>query len=71
MQTILRFDEVLDAVDKMPIEDQNTLIEVLEKRHIERRREELAKEIQQGQLEFQAGKISPKSPHDIMQEILP
>lgn len=50
MESVLPFGEVLEAADKLSLEEQETLIEIIHRRVIERRREELAKEIQDAHL---------------------
>jgi len=69
MESVLAFGEVLEVV-KLSLEEQETLIEVVRKRIIERRREELAKDIQDAQKEFQAGLCRPVTPDGLMAEIL-
>ena len=70
MESVLAFGEVLEVVDKLSLEEQETLIEVVRRRVIERRREELAKEIQDAQKEFQAGHCRPVTPDKLVAEIL-
>ena len=70
MTSVMPFGDVLEAVDKLSLEEQETLIEVLHRRIIERRREELAQDIQQAQQEFQAGQCRPGTPTELMDEIL-
>ena len=70
MEKILAFGEVLEVVDILPLEEQKTLIEVVGRRVIERRREELAKEVQDAQEEFQAGHCRPVTPDELVAEIL-
>jgi hypothetical protein len=69
MENVMSFEEVLEAADKLPLESQETLMEVLHRRLIERRREELAKEIQDAQEQFQKGYCKPVSPDELMEEI--
>lgn len=70
MENVMPFDEVLEAVDKLSLEEQEALIEVLHRRIIEHRREELAKEIQQAQQEFRAGQCQPVTPTELIKEII-
>jgi predicted CopG family antitoxin len=70
MENIMPFGEVLEAVDKFSLEDQETLIEVLQRRLIERRREEIAKEIREARREFQSGQCRAVTPDELMAEIL-
>ncbi len=60
----------METVDSLPLEEQEELIEILRRRVIERRREELAKEIQEARKEFRAGRARPATPDELMSEIL-
>ncbi len=70
MERALAFGEVLEVVDTLSLEEQEMLTEVVHRRVIERRREELAKDIQDAQREFQAGHCHPMTPDELMAEIL-
>ena len=69
-ETAMLFGEILEAVDKLSLEEQETLADVLHRRLVQRRREELAGEIQQAQQEFQSGQCRPVTPAELMKEIL-
>ena len=70
MQGDVRFGEILEEADRLPLEDQETLIEVLQRRMRDRRRAELAKDIQEAQEEFQKGSCRPATADELMREIL-
>lgn len=70
MGTRTTFDQVLDAADQLPLDDQEALAEVLQRRVIERRREELAAEAREATEEYREGKSRPVSPDDLIAEIL-
>jgi len=70
MKKLMPFAEVLDAADRLSLEEQETLIDILHRRMIEYRRKELAKEIHNAQQEFQEGHCQPTTPNEIMKEIL-
>jgi len=70
MGNTLPFGEILETVDRLPLEEQEALIEILHRRVIERRRAELAKDIQEAQKEFKAGHARPMTPDELMAEIL-
>ncbi|MCD6334479.1 MAG: hypothetical protein J7M27_04030 [Candidatus Latescibacteria bacterium] len=67
---MMPFGEVLEVADKLSLNEQETLIEVLRRRIIDRRREGLAKEIQLAQQEFQAGRCRPVTSAELMKEIV-
>ena len=64
------FGEILEAVDKLSLEEQEQLIDVLSRRAAERRRSLLSREIHNGRKEFKEGLAKPASPDQILSEIL-
>jgi len=70
MRNTISFNEALETAEKLPIEDQETLIEILNRRIIEKQRSKLAREIRNAQREFKAGKCKPTSADELMREIL-
>jgi SOS-response transcriptional repressor LexA len=70
MGNMTSFGEVLEAADKLSMEEQETLIDILHRRMIERRRAELARDIRETQKEFQEGKCKPVTPDKLMKEVL-
>lgn len=65
------FAEILEATDKLSLDDQAELIGVLRHRVAERRRDLLAEDIQQARREFEAGECHPTSPADILKAVAP
>ena len=63
------FEEVLEDIETLSLEDQEILIEILHRRIVERRREELAQDVQQARQEFQAGQCRPVTPEQLLNEI--
>jgi hypothetical protein len=70
MENTVSFREVLDAVEQLSLEDQETLMEIVHRRIVERRRAELARDIQEAHQELKAGRVRPATPADLMAEIL-
>ena len=70
MEKTTLFGEVLEAVDQLSLDEQEELSEVLNRRIIEYRRDELARDTQDAQQEFQKGKCSAATATEIMEEIL-
>ena len=67
MQTT--FDGVLDAIDSFSISDQETLIALVKKRISDRRRHEIATNIQQAQIEYQSGQLAQGTIEDAIAEL--
>jgi hypothetical protein len=70
MEKIASFAEVLEAADELPLDDQENLAEILHRRVIERRREELGREALEARQEFEQGNCRPVSVNGLMSEIL-
>lgn len=70
MQHINSFAEVLEADDKLPLEDQEALIEILSRRVADCRRAEMIKNIEEARKEFREGRCKVGTPDEIMKEIL-
>ena len=64
------FAEVLEAADKLTLEEQESLIDILHRRMVEQRRAELKKDIQQARKEFRKDQCEPATPAEIMKDIL-
>ncbi|MCY4514878.1 MAG: hypothetical protein OXC69_07075 [Candidatus Tectomicrobia bacterium] len=64
------FGQILEGIETLSIEDQEVLEEILHRRIVERRREELAHDVQLAQQEFQAGQSRPVTPDELMNEIM-
>jgi hypothetical protein len=70
MHTETPFAAALEAVDRLSLEEQETVVEILLRRLAERRREEPASEIREAEGEYRAGKATPRSPQELIDEIL-
>lgn len=70
MAHILPYGEVLEAVDQLTLEEKEALINVLNRRLVEERRMELARDIKEADQEFLDGKSQVITPDDLMDELL-
>ncbi len=70
MENTLPFGEILEAADKLPIADQESLRDILAKRIIGRRRDELSQEVRDAVKEYEAGQCKPVTPDELMTELL-
>jgi hypothetical protein len=64
------FGEVLEAVDRLSVEEQEDLAAIVRRRLVEQRRKQLAQDIQDGRREFASGKCRSTSVDELMGEIL-
>ena len=70
MEATLQFGDVLEAVDALTLDEQETVVDVLRRRIAERRREELAEDVEEAYREFLAGNCKPCTPDELMAEVL-
>lgn len=63
------FDEVLDAIEHLPIEQQADLIDVVRRRLAERGRQQIIVDAREARAEFATGKTRATSIDDLMREI--
>jgi transcriptional regulator CtsR len=64
------YGQVIDSIEALPDEQQESLLELFQKRLAERRRQALIKSVQEARKEFKAGKLRPTSPAEIMRKVL-
>lgn len=64
-----RFDEVLDAIEHLPVEQQEDLVDVVRRRLAERGRKRIVADAREAREEFAAGKTSAKSIDSLMREL--
>jgi hypothetical protein len=64
------YGQVLDSIEALPEEQQESLLELVQRRLVERRRDALAKSVQEARKEFKSGKLRPASPAEIMRKVL-
>jgi len=68
-QRTITFQEALDIVESLPTHQQESLIDILQHRLIEHRRELLAKNIREAREEYARGEVKRGTVDDLMREI--
>ena len=63
------FQEALDIVESLPEAQQDDLVEIVQRRRIERRRELLAKSIKAARAEYSKGRVRRGNAEDLMREL--
>jgi hypothetical protein len=63
------FQEALEAVELLPDEQQNDLVEIVRRRQSERRRGQLAANIRQARHELALGEVRRGSVDDVIAEL--
>lgn len=65
------FGEVLEAIDQFSLEEQETLLDIVQRRLAERGRKQLAADIEEARIEFAAGQCRPATVDELMKELEP
>lgn len=63
------FQEALDIVESLPLQQQEELTDIIRRRNIERRREQLVQDIKEARAEYARGECSQGSVEDLMKEL--
>ena len=64
------YGQVLDSIEALPEERQESLVDIVRKRLAERRRAALVKSVGAARKEFKSGELRPATPAEIMRKVL-
>ena len=64
------YGQVLDSIEALPEDQQESLLDIVRKRLAERRRAALVESVGEARKEFKSGKLRPAAPSEIMRTIL-
>jgi hypothetical protein len=64
-----QFNQILEMIDNLSLDEQEDLINIVRHRQIEQRREEIAHNIAQSHQEYQEGKVFRGAIDDIIAEL--
>lgn len=70
MSNPISFNDVLEAVDHLSLDEQESLIDVIRRRIAAHRRQDIAKLVTSAKDEYKNGKLVPETPDEIMRSIL-
>jgi len=70
MSTAPRFADVVEAVERLTIDEQEALVELVRRRLAARRRERLVREVAEARAEYGRGAARPARADELMDEIL-
>lgn len=65
-----RFDTVLEAVERLSLEERESLVQVVKQRTIEERRAQLVRDVAAARRDYKAGKFKIATVEEIMREIM-
>jgi hypothetical protein len=71
MENTTSFSEVLEAVGKLSLDEQQTLLVIVRHRLAEQSRKRLAQDVREAREEFEKGQCDATTAEDLMKEILP
>lgn len=63
------FDQVLDAADALPVQQQEDLVRILQSRVIDQKREALAQSVREARAEYARGEVNKGSVADLMKDL--
>jgi hypothetical protein len=66
---VTKLFEIVEAADRLSVDEQVTLLEILQRRIANRNRESLVRDVADARREFQGGQLRPTSVSDIMAEV--
>ncbi|MFC1713701.1 hypothetical protein ACFL6S_08535 [Candidatus Poribacteria bacterium] len=64
-----RFQELIEIIEALPVDDQESLIEIIRQRLIQRRRAELAAEVVEARNAYQRGEVRRGTVADLMEDL--
>lgn len=65
----MSFQDLIDAVESMPLDDQSMLVNLINKRIQEKRRSELVSEVQEARDAFKSGEVKRGTFEDLMKDL--
>ncbi|MBI5324680.1 MAG: hypothetical protein HZB41_05325 [Ignavibacteriae bacterium] len=65
----MTFNDLVDTVDELPYEEQEVLVDIINKRIIERKRNEIINDVIQGRKDYQEGNVRRGTVADLMKDL--
>ncbi|NCO74377.1 MAG: hypothetical protein GW795_12565 [Cyanobacteria bacterium] len=69
MSQTMQFGQILEMIDYLSLDEQDDLINIIRHRQIEKRREEIARNIIQARQDYQQGNVFRGDVDDIIAEL--
>jgi hypothetical protein len=69
MSQTMQFHQVLEIIDNFSLDEQDDLINIIRHRQIEKRRDQIAENINQAREDYQQGNVFRGSVDDIIAEL--
>ena len=68
-KTYVTFQEAIDVVESLPPRQQEDLINILQRRIIDNKRESLAKSVREARAEYKQGRVKKGSVDDLLKDL--
>ena len=65
----MRFDEIIEAVEEMDISDREMLIDIVSKRLLEQKRNQIISDVRQSRKDYSSGNVKRGSSKDLLAEL--
>lgn len=65
----VRFADLIEMIDRLPLEERECLVDVVRKRNADDSRKRISASIRSARREHQRGKAKPVTPDELMKEI--
>lgn len=66
----VRFADIIDMIDHLPLEERESLVDVVRKRIVDDTRARIAASVRSARQEHRRGRAKPTTPDALMKEIL-
>jgi hypothetical protein len=66
----VRFADLVDMIDRLPLEQRESLVDVIRRRNADDERRRVAASIRSARREHRRGRCKPTTPDELMREIL-
>ena len=67
--TVVTLDQAIELAEKLPLEQQEMLVDILRKRKIEVRRREIAQDARESVSALHAGKLKSQTADEVIKEL--
>jgi hypothetical protein len=69
MSSAATLDQALDLVMQLPLEQQEVLLDILRRRQVESRRQEIARDARASLVEYRAGQLASQSAEEVIADL--
>ncbi|MFH1052721.1 MAG: hypothetical protein V1779_17510 [bacterium] len=65
----ITFNEVIENIESLPIPEQERVLDIIQNRINEYKRDEIVKDVKEGRQEYQSGKVKRGTIDDLLKDI--